>query len=80
MWMKEIHGAGTIRNTSNVPSMRMNGWVCMAYIRRCLLYGCKTLALRVQLELRMERTEMRMIRWMCGVSLKERQPSTELGR
>ena len=24
------------------------------------------------------KTEMRMIRWMCGVSLKERQPSTEL--
>ena len=23
---------------------------------------------------------MRMIRWMCGVSLKERQPSTELRR
>ena len=28
----------------------------------------------------MERTEMRMIRWMCGVSLKETQPSTELRR
>ena len=26
------------------------------------------------------KTEMRMIRWMCGVSLKERQPSTELRR
>ena len=25
----------------------------------------------------MERTEMRMIRWMCGVSLKERQNCTE---
>ena len=26
------------------------------------------------------KTEMRMIRWMCGVSLKERQSSTELRR
>ena len=26
------------------------------------------------------KTEMRMIRWMCGVSLKERKPSTELRR
>ena len=26
------------------------------------------------------KTEMRMIRWMCGVSSKERQPSTELRR
>ena len=31
-------------------------------------------------ESKMERTEMRMIRWMCGVSLRERQPSTELRR
>ena len=43
----------------------------------------KPLVLRVrdmgaELELRMERTEMRMIRWMCGVSLKETQPSNEL--
>ena len=28
----------------------------------------------------MERTEMRMIRWLCGVSVKESQPSTELRR
>ena len=35
--------------------------------------------MRAELETKMERTEMRMIRWMCGVSLKERQPSTELG-
>ena len=26
------------------------------------------------------KTEMRMIRWMCGVSLKERKPSTGLRR
>ena len=28
----------------------------------------------------MERTEMMMVRWMCGVSMRERQPSTELRR
>ena len=33
-----------------------------------------------ELESKMERTEMRMIRWLCDVSLKERQPSTELRR
>ena len=40
--------------------------------------------MRAELESKMERTEMRMIRWMCGVSLtenpKERQSSTELRR
>ncbi len=36
---------------------------------RCLLYGRETWAMRAETE----RTEMRMIRWMCVVSLKERQ-------
>ena len=49
-------------------------------IRSCLLYGCETWAMRAGRESKMERTEMRMIRWMCRVSLKERQPSTELRR
>ena len=40
----------------------------------CLLYGCVTPAMRAALE---PKKEMRMIRWMRGVSLKERQPSTE---
>ena len=75
MCKKEIQGADTIRSIQ--PSLSMIGHVCKACIRRCLLYWCKTLALRVELELRMERTEMRMIRWMCGVSMKEWQPITE---
>ena len=49
-------------------------------IRSCLLYGCETWAMRAGRESKMERTEMRMIRWMCCICLKERQPSTELGR
>ena len=32
----------------------------------------------IKFESMMERTEMRMIRWMCGVSRKGRQSSTEL--
>ena len=40
--IKEIQGAGTIRNASNMPPMRMKGWVYMTCIRSCLLYGCKT--------------------------------------
>ena len=36
--------------------------------------------MRVELESNMEGTEMRMIRWMCGASMKERYHSTELRR
>ena len=31
-----------------------------------------------QLPSKTERTEVSTLRWMCGVSLRERQPSTEL--
>ena len=34
--------------------------------------------MRAELESKTERTEMTMIRWMCGVSLKERHASTEV--
>ena len=33
-----------------------------------------------ELESKMERTEIRVIRWMCDVSLKERHSSIELRR
>ena len=36
--------------------------------------------MRAQLDSKMERAEMRMIRWTCGVSLKEGQSSSEQGR
>ena len=66
--------------TSKAPPMRMTGQVYTACNRSCLLYGCKTWAMDAELESKMERTEMRMIRWMCCVSPRERQPSTELTR
>ena len=60
--------------------MGHEGQVYMACIISCLLYGCQTWAMRVELESKTEMMEMRMVRWMCGVSPKERQPSTELRR
>ena len=61
---------------SKAPSRRMKGQVYMACIRSC----CETWATRAELETKMERTEMRMIKWMCGVVPGERQPSIELRR
>src|SRR5580658_2503482 len=34
--------------------------------------------MKVEHEAKLERTEMRMIRWTCGVSLRERQTNIEL--
>ena len=61
---------------TKAPSMKMKGQVYRVCIRS-LLYGCETWAMRAELESKMERTEMRMIKWMCRVSLKEIQPTTE---
>ena len=47
-------------------------------LRRCLMHGSETWPMKVEHELKMNHTEMNMIRWMCGVKLNERQKSEEL--
>ena len=43
-----------------------------------MLYASETWALREEDLVRLERNDMRMIRWMCGVSLRDRKSSEEL--
>ena len=43
------------------------------------MHGSETWAMKVEHELKMNRTEMSMIRWICGVKLNERKKSQELG-
>ena len=38
----------------------------------------KDMSLLADIGLKMERTEMKMIRWMCGVSLEDRRTSEEV--
>ena len=35
------------------------------------IYGSETWAVNAEQETKLERAEMRMVRWMCGVSLRE---------
>jgi len=42
------------------------------------MHGSETWPMKVEHELKMNHTEMNMIRWMCGVKLNERQKSEEL--
>ena len=37
------------------------------------MHGSETWPMKVEHELKMNRTEMNMIRWMCGVKLNERK-------
>ena len=45
-----------------------------------MTYGSETRTLLVDVGLKFERAEMRMIRWMCGVSMKNRRTNEELRR
>jgi len=44
------------------------------------MHGIETWPMKVEHELKLNRTEMSMIRWMCGVKLDERKKSEELKR
>ena len=45
-----------------------------------MTYGSETRPLLVDVGLKSERTEMQMIRWMCGILLKDRRTNEELRR
>jgi len=43
------------------------------------LHGSETWPVRKENVVALQRAEMRMVGWMCGVKLKDRLPSKELG-
>ena len=43
-----------------------------------MLHGNETWPVRKENVVALQRAEMRMVRWMCGVKLKDRLPSKEL--
>jgi hypothetical protein len=43
-----------------------------------MVYGSETWAAKVENVRRLVRTESAMVRWMCGVTLKDRQSSRDL--
>jgi len=43
-----------------------------------MLHGRETWHVRKENEMALQRAEMRMVRWMCSVKVKDRVPSKEL--
>jgi len=43
-----------------------------------MLHGSDTWPVRKENVVALQRAEMRMVRWMCGIELKDRLPSKEL--
>ena len=56
----------------------MKGRVYASCVRSSMTYGSETRPLLVDVGLKFERAEMQMIRWMCGISLKDRRTNEEL--
>jgi len=42
-------------------------------VRSCLMHGSETWPTKVEHEMKLNRTEISMIRWMCGVKLNVRR-------
>ena len=59
-------------------SLKLRGKLYVACVRSVILYGSETWAVKVDQVRKLERVEMRMVRWMYGVSLKERRSSEDL--
>ena len=50
-------------------SLKMKGKVYATCVRSCLMHGSETWPMKVEHELKINRTDLSMIRWMCGVKL-----------
>ena len=59
-------------------SLRLKGKVYASCVRSSMTYASETWALTAKLENRLETTDMRMVRWICGVSLRDQKTSDEL--
>jgi len=66
--------------THKGASLIVTGKVYESCVRSAMIYGSETWAVKTEHIQRLSRTEMRMIRWMCGVSVKERRSNEELRR
>ena len=64
--------------TSRVFSLRTRGRAFEACVRSVVLYGSETWPVKEEDLVRLERNDMRMVRWMCNVTLKDRKSSEEL--
>ena len=64
--------------TSRVLSLQARGRLYKACVRSVMLYGSETWAVKEEDLDRLDRNDIRMIRWMYNTSLKDRKSSDEL--
>ena len=64
--------------TNKDVSLIMRGRLYSSCVRSSMLHGSETWPVRKENVVALQRAEMRIVRWMCGVKLKDRLPSKEL--
>src|SRR3989442_5785942 len=65
-------------STARGASLRVKGKIYRACVQRMLVYGSETWPMKVDDMQRLVRTENNMVRWMSGVTLKDKRSSEEL--
>ena len=64
--------------TNKDVSLIMRGRLYSSCVWSSKLHGSETWPVKKENVVSVQRAEMRMVRWMCGVKLKDRLPSKEL--
>ena len=64
--------------TNKDVSLIMRGRLYSNCVRSSMLHGSETWPVRKDNVVALQQAEMRMVRWMCGIKLKDRLPSKEL--
>ena len=64
--------------TSRGASMMIKGKIYKACVHIVMVYGSETWPMKVKDKQRLERTEKMIVRWLCGVTLRNRLTSEEL--
>ena len=64
--------------TTKAISLKVKGELYAACVHSVMLYGSETWPIKVEESQRLHRNEMSMIRWMCGVTMRDRYPCGEL--
>ena len=59
-------------------SLRMKGELYKACVRSAMIYGSETWAMKEEQKRRLETNEMRMLRMICGVTLRDRISNEEI--
>jgi len=75
-WSKFMEPAPIL--TTRGAFFKLKCKIYRACVQRVMVYGSETWAAKVEDVRRLVRTERAMVRWMCGVTLKDRKSSDEL--